>query len=258
MTLAGRVALVTGGSRGIGRAIALRLAQEGAAVAVNFRSRRQEAEAVVSGIRSAGGRAMACQADVGDASQAAALVERVAAELGPVDTLINNAGVTLKGDLEGFDYAGMAVLQRTNVDGVVHTTRAVVPAMKQRRYGRIVNLASIAAHGTALAGTTFYAATKAAVVILTRRFALELGPFGITVNAVAPGFILTEMVSVGRSPEEVEKLKAEIAGRSMMRRLGRPEDIAHAVAFLASPASEFITGQVLTVDGGRLDYIAHP
>src|SRR5690242_11567483 len=130
--------------------------------------------------------------------------------------------------------------------------------MKQRRYGRIVNLSSIAGHGTTLPGNAFYAATKAAVSVLTKRFAMELGPHAITVNAVAPGFILTDMVREGRSDEEYRKLIETIGKRSMLGRVGEPEDIANAVAFLAAPESSFITAQVLTVDGGRMDYIAHP
>jgi 3-oxoacyl-[acyl-carrier protein] reductase len=130
--------------------------------------------------------------------------------------------------------------------------------MKERRYGRIVNLTSIAAQGTSLSGSTFYAATKAAVSILTRRFAMELGPFGITVNAVAPGFILTDMVKEGRTEQEYNELIKSIAQKAMVGRVGDPADIAHAVAFLAAPESEFITAQILTVDGGRMDYIGHP
>jgi 3-oxoacyl-[acyl-carrier protein] reductase len=133
-------------------------------------------------------------------------------------------------------------------------TRAVVDGMKARRFGRIVNLASVAALGTAMAGTTFYAATKAAVVVLTRRFALELGPHGITVNAIAPGFVLTDMAAAGRTEADF----AAIAARAMVRRIGQPDDIAHAVEFLVSPEAGFVTAQVLTVDGGRMDYIAHP
>jgi 3-oxoacyl-[acyl-carrier protein] reductase len=143
-------------------------------------------------------------------------------------------------------------MQRVNVGGIIHTTLGVVESMKERRFGRIINMTSIAAHGTNLPGTTFYAATKAAVSLLTRRFALDLGSFGITVNAVAPGFVPTDMNagSVGLVERVVE---STIVGRA-----GKPEDIAHAVAFLASPESGFITAQTLTVDGGRMDYIAHP
>src|ERR1022692_3252773 len=179
-------------------------------------------------------------------------------ELGPIDILVNNAGVLAKGDLADFDYTQMEAMRRTNVDGLVHVTRSVVEGMKLRRFGRIVNLTSVAAHGTALSGTTFYAATKAAVITLTRRFALELGPHGITVNAVAPGFIPTDMATGDRSPVEAQANVDSMAARAMVQRVGLPEDIANAVAFLVSPESSFITAQTLTVDGGRMDYIAHP
>ncbi|MDE3196364.1 MAG: SDR family oxidoreductase, partial [Acidobacteriota bacterium] len=129
---------------------------------------------------------------------------------------------------------------------------------RARRYGRIVNITSIAGHGTALAGNAFYAATKAAVSILTKRFAMELGPDGVTVNAVAPGFILTDLVKEGRTPEEYEAILQYLRRVTMTGRTGVPEDIANAVAFLASPDSGFLTAQVITVDGGRMDYIGHP
>ncbi len=250
--------MVTGGSRGLGRAIAARLAREGAAVAVNYHEHAREAEAVAAEINQAGGRALALGADVGDLEAVRAMVARVERELGPISILVNNAGITRRGELMEFDYSQMETMRRTNVDGVVHTTRAVVPGMLAMRFGRIVNIGSIAGHGTALAGTTFYAITKAAVAALTRRFALELGPHGITVNAVAPGFVPTELTFQGRTPEQVAAITERLATITMLRRAGTPEDIANAVAFLAAPESGFITGQILTVDGGRLDYIGHP
>jgi NAD(P)-dependent dehydrogenase (short-subunit alcohol dehydrogenase family) len=258
MVLEGKTALVTGASRGIGRAIALRLAHDGAAVGINYRERAGGAESLAAGIRTAGGRALAVAADIGDARAVRAMLEKVEREFGPVDILVNNAGVFRRGDLEDFEYSEMEGMRRTNVDGLVNATRAVAPGMQARGFGRIVNLTSIAAHGTAMAGTTFYAATKAAVSVLTRRFAMDLGPRGITVNAVAPGFIVTEMVSEGRTPDQVAGTTEQIAAKAMVRRVGTPEDIAHAVAFLVSPESGFITGQILTVDGGRMDYIGHP
>jgi 3-oxoacyl-[acyl-carrier protein] reductase len=244
-----RVALVTGSSRGIGKAIALRLAGDGCAVAVNYRERRDEAEQVVQQITAAGGRAVAIAADVAKADQCVSLVEQTQSQLGPVDILINNAGVLFRGDLLDFDFSQMEGMRNVNVDGLVRVTRGVADGMKQRGWGRIVNLTSIAALGTSMAGTTFYAATKAAVIVLTRRFALDLGPSGITVNAIAPGFIKTDMA--GNTPTDT------MAAKAMMRRVGKPEDIASATAFLVSEEAGFITAQVLTVDGGRTDYISH-
>jgi 3-oxoacyl-[acyl-carrier protein] reductase len=201
---------------------------------------------------------MICQADVADSLQVKTMVELVSAELGPVDVLVNNAAVLHRADLEQYDQARHDEMQRVNVGGIINTTLAVLTSMKERRFGRIVNLTSIAAHGTSLPGTTFYAATKAAVSLLTRRFAMDLGSYGITVNAVAPGFVLTDMTADGLELGGVQGLIDRVVGATMVRRAGKPEDIAHAVAFLASPESEFITAQTLTVDGGRMDYIAHP
>jgi 3-oxoacyl-[acyl-carrier protein] reductase len=246
-----RVALVTGASRGIGRAIALRLARDGAAVAVNFRTRADEAAKVVAEIRQNGGRAFAVQADIGDREQVEGMIGEIEQNLGEVEILINNAGVLHRGDLLDFDFAAMGPMRHVNVDGLVAVTQPVAAKMKAAGWGRIVNLTSIAAFGTSMAGTTFYAATKAAVITLTRRFALELGPHGVTVNAVAPGFIVTDMVADGANLDAV-------AAKTMVRRVGRTADIAHAVAFLTAEESGFLTAQVLTVDGGRMDYIAHP
>jgi NAD(P)-dependent dehydrogenase (short-subunit alcohol dehydrogenase family) len=252
-----QVAIVTGSSRGIGRAIAKALSARGAAVCINYATRTAEAEAASGEIAATGGRVVTIQADVADAEAVARMVTRIEAELGPVSILVNNAGTSAPATLESYDPAAMARMRQVNVDGVIHTIRAVVPGMKKRGYGRIVNIASNAAIGTALPGTTFYAATKAEVLILTRRFAMELGRSGVTVNAVAPGWIVTEMARARQNQQEFEARIRDMSDRTMVGRTGRPEDIANAVAFLAAPQSGFVTAQVLTVDGGRMDYIGH-
>lgn len=257
MTWTDQVAIVTGASRGIGRAIAQRLAARGAAICVNYTANAEAAEAVVAEITATGGRAIAAQADVADADAVAHMATRAEAELGPITTLVNNAGVSVPGTLETYDPAAMERMRRINVDGVIHTIRAVTPGMRQRGYGRIVNIASNAAFGTGLPGTTFYAATKAEVLILTRRFAMELGRQGITVNAIAPGWIITDMARRGSTEEAFAARVRMISDRAMVGRVGQPDDIANAVAFLAAPESGFMTAQVLTVDGGRMDYIGH-
>ena len=257
MTLGGRTALVTGASRGLGRAIAYRLAIEGAAVAINYSSRKDDAESLAEEIRSAGRLAMVVQSDVGDEKAVRTMVQSVLSELGRVDILVNNAALLHRGDLRDFHQGRYDEMQRVNVGGIINTVSAVVDSMKQQRFGRIVNITSIAANGTALPGTTFYAATKAAVILLTRRFALDLGSYGITVNAVAPGFIQTDMTTEGLVSQRLDSLLDQIVAKTIVGRVGKAEDVAHAVAFLASPESGFITAQTLTVDGGRTDYVGH-
>ncbi|MEO9190497.1 MAG: glucose 1-dehydrogenase [Acetobacteraceae bacterium] len=257
MTWTDQVAIVTGASRGIGRAIAQRLAARGAAICVNYTANAEAAEAVVAEITATGGRAIAAQADVADADAVARMAARAEAELGPITILVNNAGIAVPGTLETYDPAAMERMRRINVDGVIHTIRAASPGMRQRGYGRIVNIASNAAFGTSLPGTTFYAATKAEVLILTRRFAMELGRQGITVNAIAPGWVVTDMARRGATEEAFAARVRMISERAMVGRVGQPDDIANAVAFLAAPESGFVTAQALTVDGGRMDYIGH-
>ncbi|HWA80152.1 MAG TPA: glucose 1-dehydrogenase [Acetobacteraceae bacterium] len=252
-----QVALVTGGARGIGRATAELLAKRGASVCVNYVSQAEAAETLAKELLAGGARAIAVGADVSDAKSVEAMVARTEAELGPITILVNNAGISLKATLDTFDEGDFARMNAINVDGVIHTTRAVMGGMRARRYGRIVNISSVAGIGTAAAGNAFYAATKAAVIILTRRFALELGAAGITVNAVAPGFVRTDMTEAKLSPEAWEQTRKQFAERAMMGRIGEAADIANAVAFFAAPEASWITGQVLAVDGGRLDYIGH-
>ena len=252
-----QVAVVTGGARGLGRATASLLAERGAAVCVNYASHSEAAQALVADIKAAGGRAIAVKADVADAAGVEAMVTRTQAELGPITILVNNAGISWQGTLDSYDRNEVARMRAVNVEGVIHATRAVMGGMRARRYGRIVNISSIAGIGTALSGNAFYGATKAEVITLTRRFALELGSHGITVNAVAPGFVRTDLTQRGRGAGDWQGTEERFAERAMMGRIGEPEDIANAVVFLASPRSGWITAQVLTVDGGRMDYIGH-
>ncbi|HQT80119.1 MAG TPA: glucose 1-dehydrogenase [Rhodopila sp.] len=250
-----QVALVTGGGRGIGRAIARRLAREGASVCVNYLSRADAAESLVADIRANGGRAIAVAADVADDAAVEGMVDRVNAAFGAVTVLVNNAGVVHKATLDNYDSEKLEQMRQVNVNGMVHTTRAVMTDMRRQKYGRIVNITSIAALGTALADNTFYAATKAEAHILTKRFAMELGPFGITVNAVAPGFVQTEASRAGASEDAWKERTQRIGGLAMTRRIGEPEDIANAATFFASPDSGWVTAQILAVDGGRMDYV---
>jgi len=252
-----QVALVTGGARGIGRATSRLLAKRGAAVCVNYAAHAEPAEKLVAEIAADGGRAIAVAADVAQAAALDAMVAGTEKEFGPVTILVNNAGIAWQGTLDTYDRAQVARMREVNVEGVINATRAVMGGMRARRYGRIVNVSSIAAIGTSLPGNAFYAATKAEVAMLTKRFALELGPDNVTVNAVAPGFVRTDMTQRGRGAQDWEGTQARLASRAMMGRIGEPDDIANAIVFLASPESGWITAQMLTVDGGRMDYIGH-
>lgn len=250
-----QVAVITGAARGLGRASAYALAARGVAICVNYAARRDAAEEVVAAILGKGGRAIAVQADVADAAAVNAMVARAEAELGPVTILVNSAGIGWRRMLDEWEPEGFARLRAVNVDGVIHAVRAVMAGMRTRKYGRIVNISSIASYGTQMPGNAWYAASKAEVNILTKRFALELGPHGITCNAVAPGFVRTDMTQGGKTAAEWAAIAATFNAITMTGTMGEAEDIAHAVAFLAAPESRWLTAQVLTVDGGRMDYI---
>ena len=255
--LSGKTALVTGGSRGIGRAICLQLASRGANIAVNYFQQTAAAEEVATAVRSEGCSALAVQADVAVKSSVHAMIEAITRQLGGIDILVNNAGLLYTGQLLDYKQSEFESMWHTNVNGVLHCTAAVAPAMIERGWGRVVNLSSNAAIGTAMAGTTLYAATKGAVLTLTKRMAFELSPHGITVNAVLPGFTKTDMVLSDKTRDEIDQILQAVSAKSLLGRTGNPEDIAAVVGFLCSPANSFMTGQFLLADGGRQDYLTH-
>lgn len=252
-----RVALVTGGSRGIGRATSIQLAREGAMVFVNYHQRREAAQEVVSEIEAHGGDALALQADVSDRQAVQAMVDQVVQKTSTIDILVNNAGILLLGNLLDYQDEELDRMWEINVKGVIHCSALVTPLMIEKKFGRIINLSSIAALGTGFKGTSFYAATKGAVLILTRRFAYELGADGISVNAICPGYIATDMVMEGKTSEEIQVALDQVTAKSMLGRAGQPQDIASVISFLASQEAGFMTGQTVTVDGGRMDFLSH-
>lgn len=242
--LEGRVALVTGASRGIGAAIAERLAAEGAAVAVNYAGRADAAGAVVARIEAAGGSAKAFQADVSDPAACTSLVADVFATFGRLDVLVNNAGITRDGLVVRMSDDDWSSVIDTNLSGAFYATRAASKIMMKARSGSIVTIASVVGL-VGNAGQVNYAAAKAGLVGMTKSVARELASRGVRANAIAPGFIATEMTDA--LPEAA---RSAAASAIAMWRFGTPEDIAAAVAFLASDEASYITGQVLAVDGG--------
>jgi 3-oxoacyl-[acyl-carrier protein] reductase len=234
-SLEGKTALVTGGSRGIGRAIAVELAQAGAQVTLSYRSGKDEAEAVASEI---GGTAV--QADVSDADEAKRLVD----EAGELDILVNNAGVTRDGLIARMSDGDWSEVIETNLGGTFHTCRAAARGMMKRRAGSIVNISSIVGlHGNP--GQTNYAASKAGIIGFTKSLARELGTRGVRANVIAPGYVDTRLTQV-----IADEMKELMLANTPLGRFGTPEDVAGAVRFLCSDEAAFITGEVLLVDGG--------
>ncbi|HJZ55634.1 MAG TPA: 3-oxoacyl-ACP reductase family protein [Gemmataceae bacterium] len=246
MTLKDQVAVVTGGSRGIGRAIVRSLAREGARVAFVYKGNQQAAEELEKEVLAAGGVARAVQGDVADPATAKRIVAGVLADWGRLDILVNNAGVIRDGLFLTQKPEDWRTVLSTNLDGAVNFCREVAQQMAfKQRYGRIINVSSVAAEHVN-SGQTNYAASKGAINSFTRALAVELARRNVTVNAVAPGFISTDMSEAVRSMAGEDNLKKMIPAR----RLGTPEDVAGVVVFLAGPAGAYITGQVITVDGG--------
>ena len=239
-----KIALVTGASRGIGRGIALQLGREGWDVCVNYIQQKEAAEAVAAELRAMGRRAMVHQADVADGEAVAAMVRAAEQELGPVSLLVNNAGIAGQCLFQDVTDEMWNRYMAVNLGGARNTIRAVLPRMIHEKEGCIVNISSMWGLRGASCEVT-YCCTKAALIALTRSLALELAPSHIRVNCVAPGVIDTDMVQV-LGQETLDAL----AEQTPLGRLGTPEDIAHAVAFFASDKASFLTGQVLTADGG--------
>ena len=244
MRFEGKVALVTGASRGIGRAIALALAAEGADVAVNYAGSEAAAKEVAAEIEAMGRKAFVIQADIASTEASTAMVDAVVKEFGRVDVLVNNAGITRDGLLMRMKEEDWDAVITTNLKGVFNLTRHIGPHMEEIGGGSIINMASVVGvHGNA--GQCNYSASKAGMIGLAKSIAQELGSRGVRANAIAPGFIITDMTN-----QLSEEVKAEWAKRIPLRRGGTPEDVANIATFLASDMSSYVTGQVIQVDGG--------
>lgn len=245
MLLKDQIALVTGGSRGIGRGIVLALAKEGAKVAFVYKGNQEAADRLVSEVTQGGGVAQALQGDVAQPDAATRIVEKVLSDWGRIDILVNNAGIIRDGLFVRMEPADWDAVLSTNLGGVFHFCRAVAAQMAlKQRYGRIINVSSVAADHVN-AGQCNYSASKGAVNSFTRALAVELAGRNVTVNAIAPGFIETEMTEAIRN-KAGDLIKKMIPAK----RLGKAEDVAAVAVFLAGPSSSYLTGQVITVDGG--------
>ena len=246
MLLDGKVALVTGASRGIGRAIAIRLASEGAKVAINYAGNTAKAEEVKAEIEKNGGEAILVQADISSTEAVDAMVEKVVEAFGQIDILVNNAGITRDGLLMRMKDEDFDAVINTNLKGVFYCTKAVSKLMMKKRSGRIINMASVVGL-MGNAGQANYAAAKAGVIGFSKSAAKELAARGINVNVVAPGFIATDMTAA-----MTDKAKEATLAGIPLKRMGQPEDVANAVLFLASDHASYITGQIVNVDGGMV------
>lgn len=253
MRLDGKISLVTGASRGIGRAIAISLAYEGSDVVINYMKSEEGAKKLCGEIEKMGRKCLPVMADVSKRDDVERMVNLALHTFGKVDVLVNNAGIMLTGTYAMDDLEKM---MRVNLYSMVNTIESLRNNFI-RNGGKIVNIASVAGIVTSLENTTLYSITKGAVITLTRRYAFDLGRYGVNVNAIAPGYIETDMTRAGKTEEEWRKTVSEISSKTALGRIGKPEDIASVAVFLSSSDSNFITGQVIVVDGGRMDFFTH-
>jgi len=257
MKLKGKVALVTGSSRGVGRATALTFAREGADTVVNYCSNEEAARETFEKVKAMGRRAILEKADVSSKTEVNAMVGEAFSKFGRVDILVNNAGIIKRDSIQDMKDDDWARVLDVNLTGALNCVRAVLQPMISNGYGKIINISSIGGLVTSAQGRLSYTVSKSGLIALTKKLAIELGPHGINVNAIAPGAIMTDMLCAGRSEEEIERTVQESIRLTVLGRMGQPEDIANTALFLASEESSFITGQVIVVDGGRMNFFSH-
>jgi len=249
--LEGKIALITGASKGLGRAIAEKFADEGAKVAINYNSDEKGALEVK---RRTGGEIF--QADVSNRDQIRRMANEIHSKLGKIDILVNNSGIWYLMPFDQYDESKVRRMIDVNLMGAIYTTLEFLPDLKEKR-GVIINMASNAGIGTAARNTTFYSITKAGIIMLTKRLAFDLSEYGIRVNAIAPGWIETDLTIGGKSEEEIKRLEDDFRSRTTLKMIGKPEYIGNAAVFLASKDSEYMNGQVVVIDGGRIDNLTH-
>ena len=250
--LEGKVAIITGSTSGMGAATAKRFASEGASVVVNSRH-AEGVGRVVKEIQTKGGKVTGIVADVSKEAEVQKMVKRTLDSFGAIDVLINTAGIPQTSSIVETAEETWDAMQNVNLKAVFLTTREVLPYMMKQRYGKIINVASGAALGSAAPRMSTYAAAKGGVVSFTKALAREAGPYGVNVNCISPGTIITEILYIGRTKDEAEKFIEDRRKSSVMGRVGKPEDFANLALFLASDESSFITGQIIRLDGGRGD-----
>lgn len=254
MKLDGKVAIVTGSARGIGQAIAKKFAAEGAAVVVNA-LHAEGANQVAREIQAQGGKAIAIKADVSKKAEVQDMVKQALDSFGAIHILVNNAGISQNLSLLETTEEDWDTMHNVCLKGVFLCIQAVLPHMMKQKYGKIVNVSSGAALGASTPGLAAYAAAKGGVISLTKSMAREAGPYGINVNCIAPGTVITDILYVGRTKQETERFISDRKRSSVLGRVGQPEDIANLALFLASEESSFMSGQIIRMDGGRGDLI---